>query len=396
MKVLFVGNILPMEVVDLLKLSIAGKKYELALTKALNEILGDNLKIVSAAKRGRKESKQIANSFVFPGKKFKVLLHGRVPFLNDLITNLHFFIKLFFWSISNLRHRRVALILNSPFGFCIAAILLKYMTGIKPVSLTIDTPFVKDNDFGGIVGFYNKISFKIGHKILKLFSGIILLNKGVLDVLKLKIRHHITSIGFDEKRYQLHSNIKNHKAAKSNIGAYKVVYAGTLMHSKGISNLMEAFELIDNKNIELNLYGYGPLENAVIEHTKQNDKVKFFGRINNDELQLKFTEADLLINPILIEDSSHDFGFPSKLTEYILSGCPVLTTRFKSLPEQYLSFVFLINEETPNGIRQAILSVYNEADEVIKAKVEQGIEYIMQNQNWGIISVNLKNFLETI
>lgn len=394
MKMLFVGNILPIEVVDILKLSIAGKKYELALTQALNEIIGDDLQIVSASKIGREESKRISNSFVFPGKKFIVLINLGIPIINDIISNIHFFLIILFWSILNLGHKRILLILNSPFGLCFSSLLLKYLLGVKLVSLTIDTPFAKENDFKGIIGFYHKTGFKLGHKILKFFSGIILINRGVLDLLSLSIPHHITSVGFDEKRYNSHLNNKRQKTGKNKNDSYKVVYAGTLMHSKGISNLMEAFKLIDNKSIELNLYGYGPLENEALEYSKHCNNIKFYGRINYDKLQLKLAEADLLINPILINDPSHDFGFPSKLTDYILSGSPVLTTRFKSLPESYLSFLFFIEVATPEGISKAICSVYQEPYEIINDKVNQGINYITNHQNWNTITEDILLFIK--
>ena len=48
-QVLFCGNALPIEVIEDLNLSLAGKKYEINLLKSLNNQLGKRLDILSLA-----------------------------------------------------------------------------------------------------------------------------------------------------------------------------------------------------------------------------------------------------------------------------------------------------------------------------------------------------------
>jgi glycosyltransferase involved in cell wall biosynthesis len=153
---------------------------------------------------------------------------------------------------------------------------------------------------------------------------------------------------------------------------------------------------LNKDDYELNIYGYGPLEDEIREYSSTVENILFGGRIDYDELLFKLSEADLLINPSLTDDPSMDFSFPSKLTEYILSERPVLTTRFSSLPSQYLSFVFLIEDETPEGIHDAIINVLNESEKVIKEKITHGVEYIKKFQNWNTISDKTIDFLKEL
>jgi glycosyltransferase involved in cell wall biosynthesis len=392
MKVLYLGNILPLSVVEMLQLSVAGKKYEYSLIKYLHEQLDGNLKVISASKIGRHETKKLTNNFLLPELKLKILYTTKFPIINDLVSGFHFSILLLSWIIKNLKEKKIIIILNSPFWISLPAIIFKYFFFLKVVSLTIDTPFNSENNFKGIVGKLYKITFKLGHKILHLFSGIIVLNKGVIYSLNLKIPFHLSSIGFDDQKYLM----KKSCGLKSNSSVKTIIYAGTLVSSKGIKDLIECFKFLDLDKYELHLYGYGPMEPEIENVCKTQKNIKFFGRLNNQDLFKKLQEADLLINPIISSDSSHEFGFPSKLIEYFLSGTPVLTTNFKALPENFYPFVHFINNVSPIGIGEAIKSVFLNTETELELKANDAKMYILSNHSWHKIAVDLIGFTNSL
>lgn len=394
LKVLFVGNIMPMEIVNLLNLSVAGKKYEISLAKALNTLLGDNLKIVSLSKQGRREARRLKINEVFQGKCFIQTKTVNFPMISDLLRDTHFFLILLKWSLVNIRYKRVIVILNSPFGVCFSALIFKYFTGVKPVSLTIDTPFTKENSFKGFLGRYNRILFSGGYYLLKSFSGIVVQNRNAIDVLKLKIPSLITRIGFDETDYtDLNEVSINHE---SNPFPKRIIYAGTLIYYNGIPALLKAFSLLNRFEYELHIYGYGPMENEVQEFAQGSSNIYFHGRTTNQSILSILPTADLLINPRSTEDQVDLFGFPSKLVEYILSGRPVLTTRTRSIPNELEEFLFFIDVETPQGISKSIQDFFLKDANLVNEKTLNGLSYIRGNHNWTIITKELLTFLETI
>ena len=69
-----------------------------------------------------------------------------------------------------------------------------------------------------------------------------------------------------------------------------------------------------------------------------------------------------------------------------MSGKPVLTTKFDSLPVEYNDFLFFIDEETPDGYCSAIKKCFSKDPQEIKVMINAGVKYIKKNQNWTIIS----------
>ena len=390
MKVLYVGNILPMEIVNQLGLSVAGKKYENSLAKALDTILNGNLDIVSVTSSGR----NLGNYELFAGKKYRQTVHIKLPILGDVIRTIHFFSILLWWSVLNIKQKKFVLILNSPFGVCLSALAMKVLFAVKPVSLTIDTPFTRENKYDGIMGWYNKTLFNLGHRLLKWFSGIIVLNKKVVKELNLKIPFSVSKVGFDESKYDFQkicSTISQLASRKKTI-----VYAGTLIYYNGISTLLKAFALLEHDEYQLHIYGYGPLENEVNKYSENHSNIFFYGRVDNTELLDKLSDADLLINPRLTCDSINDFTFPSKLTEYILSGRSVLSTRFDSLPEDYKKFLFFVDDETPQGYCEAIRRLFSEDKQKRSAMANEGVSYVRRHQNWDRIAEDMVGFFKTL
>ncbi len=193
LKVLYIGNVLSKAVVDKHKLSIAGKKYELSLLNSLNNILHDNLEIISISRVPGANLKY--QDTLFNNKKYKILHQSRYFLLSELVLSANLIFELLIWVAINYKHNKSILLLNSPFGASFFLVCFKYLFGIKIFSLTIDTPFIRENKFNSILGIYTKIKFKLGHYLLHFFSGIAVLNYNVVKVLNLKITFLGTKIG---------------------------------------------------------------------------------------------------------------------------------------------------------------------------------------------------------
>ena len=92
-------------------------------------------------------------------------------------------------------------------------------------------------------------------------------------------------------------------------------------------------------------------------------------------------KATLLINPRPTDEEYVKYSFPSKTMEYMASGTPVLTTDLPGMPREYLPYVNLIREETPQGIAKALKEVLSRPEEALR---QQGLEarcFVLEERN---------------
>ena len=63
------------------------------------------------------------------------------------------------------------------------------------------------------------------------------------------------------------------------------------------------------------------------------------------------------------------------------SGTPVLTTRLTGIPEEYAPYVFFIEEESADGVAQALKQVLALSDEALFAKGAEAREFVLTQRN---------------
>jgi glycosyltransferase involved in cell wall biosynthesis len=392
-KILYVGYILPMEVSSALEVSIAATKFEHSFVRSLDEELDGSVDILSFAGSGHAEIRRNNIREVYEGKPFTHIVPSTKPILGDVVRDFIFLVQLLKWSVRNIRHRKAILIINSPCGICGLSLLAKPF-GVKIVSFTIDTPFTPSNKFEGLCGRYAKRCFALGHRMLRHFSGIIVHNEAAVARLGLRIPYFVTAIGYDEEAYD--GGWRKAMVAADGHAPWKIVYAGTLIDYNGVLTLAAAFQLLDQEKFVLHIYGSGPLEREIRKYAQANSNIIFHGIIANDEVLKVFAEADLLVNPRVTAASVCDFAFPSKMTEYVLSGTPVLTTNFSSMPQEYRKFVFVVEDESPEGFSAAIERVFRQDPSELEERCNRGVTFVRQHQSWRGIARNVCAFLASL
>ena len=141
---------------------------------------------------------------------------------------------------------------------------------------------------------------------------------------------------------------------------FRVVYAGTLSLSYGVGRLVEAMEFIDNKDIELHLYGFGDGEVMIRDACARDTRIVFHGRVSNMAASDAVYSASVLINPRNSTDGEYtEYSFPSKDIEYMSSGVPTLLCKLPGMPEAYYGHFIDIEDGSPKRIASAIVDVYN-------------------------------------
>ena len=101
----------------------------------------------------------------------------------------------------------------------------------------------------------------------------------------------------------------------------------------------------------------------------------------NTEIVKKEQEATLLVNPRPTGEEYVKYSFPSKTMEYMASGTPVLTTVLPGMPKEYHSYVYLLEDETADGITQKLKEVLANSDETLFRKGMEARKFVLEQKN---------------
>ena len=109
-------------------------------------------------------------------------------------------------------------------------------------------------------------------------------------------------------------------------------YAGNLGFAQGISEILNAFIIFNEKfvenNFRLNLIGEGPekqvTESLVKSHNLEK-KITFFGSLPKNETITHLNNSDVLLIP-LIKSEAFKYTIPSKVFDYLQVGKPIIST----------------------------------------------------------------------
>lgn len=91
-------------------------------------------------------------------------------------------------------------------------------------------------------------------------------------------------------------NIVNNKLNRNN-KKIKFLYVGQLGEIKGIDILLETFSNWKNKNVELDICGQGNLDDLVLQYSKQDARIHFWGQVSKEELDEIYDASDVLVAP---------------------------------------------------------------------------------------------------
>lgn len=127
---------------------------------------------------------------------------------------------------------------------------------------------------------------------------------------------------------------------------------------------------------------------------KKSTNIIYHGRFNPDKTKDILTQADLLINPRILDPYIENFTFPSKLVDYVIAGKNVLSSRFKTLPKEYRNFLYLIDTVSKDTISNGIKFVFGEPKEQREHRIMEGIDYIRNHQTYDKVAENLIKFME--
>ena len=176
-----------------------------------------------------------------------------------------------------------------------------------------------------------------------------------------------------------------------------LIYSGSLWKKNaGIEYLTEGFLMANVPGFELHFYGTGELTPWIEEMSKKHPQIKYKGCVTNSEIIERQCEASLLVNPRPSDEEFCKYSFPSKTIEYMASGTPVLMTKLPGVPQEYFHYVYTIDSETPEGVREALKKVMNQDEVTLRSVGMRAREFVMTNKSCKKQCERIHEFIERI
>ena len=352
------------------RVSQQAQKYNLLLAEGLVSS-GANVNLISSRPINRaiesrlwfKGEKENAN-----GIKFNYVHFVNLPILRHISILLSVFFRVLF---SRGKKRETAVVCDAlNVVASMAAMASSALRGYKTVGIVTDVPCHFSN--------MDNIPFsqKLNLSIMKRFKSYLLLTKPMNDIVNPKNHPYVVMEGHADMSMSGVENSLENKAAKR-----VCLYAGSLMKIYGIENLVEGFVKANIPDTELHIYGNGDYVERLNELVKQHENVKYLGIAPNREIVDAELKATLLVNPRPTNEEYTKYSFPSKNMEYMASGTPVLTTKLPGMPKEYDEYVYLLEDESADGVCKALLEIFSKSAEELHQKGKEAKSFVLKEKN---------------
>lgn len=221
---------------------------------------------------------------------------------------------------------------------------------------------------------------RINNWIVRLYDQYILLTEQMNDYIIANITHK-------QKPYIIVEGMVDIDMGKKSISEQKkyskkvCMYAGILDRKYGIEMLVKGFDKANIPDSELHIYGDGEYKDELLEICKKKSNIKYFGLKPNSYIVKEQQKATLLVNPRPSDEEFTKYSFPSKNMEYMASGTPALMTRLPGMPEEYLEYVYILEDESIDGMAEKMKEILNLSKEENMEKGRKAKEYVLKKKS---------------
>ncbi|HSX25085.1 MAG TPA: glycosyltransferase family 1 protein [Candidatus Andersenbacteria bacterium] len=190
---------------------------------------------------------------------------------------------------------------------------------------------------------------------------------------------HVVHHGIDHDKFRIFSDeqkeagLKKLKEKYSEIQKPYLLFVGQIQPRKNIARLIEAFELLQNSELQLVIAGGHGWNNkeiyARIEHSSSHRKIVVPGAVPDELLPTLYANATAFIFPSLQEG----FGIP--LIEAAACGVPVITSNCSSMKEIMKDAGVLVDPLSSHAIGDGIAYALKNKTEIAQACAERSQQF---------------------
>lgn len=262
--------------------------------------------------------------------------------------------------------------------------------GVRVVSLIADLPIDYAKNRGVIGNLLYKKYNKTTERLIGQVHNIIVLNKHAIDLFAPQAEDFIVIDG----GVDISDTQRIYRPTALDYKEKNLLYCGSLHRYSGALALAKSMSYIKNQDVVLDIYGSGEDKEKIIELSKKDSRIRYYGLVDNETIMKKQKEAFLLVNPRPVNDPISQVTFPSKTFEYMLSGTPVLSTRLNGLTEEYNNKLIFIEDDSEEGIASGIKKVLETSDVELLSYAQEAYKFVVEERNWEKQTRVIKNYLE--
>lgn len=192
---------------------------------------------------------------------------------------------------------------------------------------------------------------------------------------------HVVHHGVDHDTFRLPTNEESTNSWQALTKQYPeiqkpyILYVGQIQPRKNLIKLVEAFEIIRQKNKDLQLViagGHGWLQQPIldrIEVSPERFNILITGRVPEELLVPLYWHADVFALPSLYE------GFGMPILEALACGCPVVTSNISSMPEVVGDAGIIIDPQNAESLASGIIQARLQKDALRVKGIEQAKKF---------------------
>lgn len=318
--------------------------------------------------------------------KFNFIPSINLPIVKNVIDFVYSFFKILFLKSSKIGHKNFVIVDILKLSPTLGAFFACKIRGIKYISILTDMPGLSVDSF-----FLDTIKNRIILFFIKSHDAYILITEQMNKVVNPLNKPYIIMEGLvDEKMGELNINLEKKDDFRV------LLYSGGIYERYGVKNLIDAFMKLEFSDIQLHIYGVGEMEKDMVSYEKLDNRIKYKGVISNNVLVSKQQKSTILINPRPTIEDFTKYSFPSKNMEYMVSGIPVLTTHLPGMPDEYLSYVYLIKDESVNGICEVLINLLNKPKDELYDFGQNAKKFVLLNKNNIVQANRITNLLNSL
>lgn len=338
---------------------------------------------------------------LFPNSKSIVELPGafevgavsarKIPFVNvpglrKVTAGAYVFGQVVVWALRNRGHPRVVMQYNltEPPGLCA-------WLGTR-LTKSCFVPFIGDVNIPGRSVKWSvprAVDYKAHRHVLPRSEGLVVVTDAIAHDFAPGVPHVRVDAALDLADLE-HLDAPGARADER----FHMVYAGALDPWEGITELIDAVSGLPADDFRLTIAGGGPLADSSAAASKRHAHIEYAGRLPRDELLRLYKTADLLV---IARDTSDGvmppYFFPSRLTEFLGSGVPVLATRYAHMAEEYGPYIYLLEDRSAKAMAERIAEIAGRPRAERQELGARAREYAVEQKTWTLHGQRIAAFL---
>lgn len=217
------------------------------------------------------------------------------------------------------------------------------------------------------------VGFNLSGGVMTTIIKWTLSNADKILVLTEGIKKSLISLGINEQKIDVYhywvdqrvfKKVKDAKRKLNWQNKFVVLFVGRLIEVKGVRTILQLARALDK--ITFVITGSGPLAGELQESVKQYQNLIFKGKVDNKNLPLYYSGADVLLIPSKVIKQEYEEGIPRVMIEALSCGLPVISTKTGGIPDVFDSKIGGLTEDEVSLIKESIEGLYKNKSDLSK------------------------------